>query len=195
MSATAMAAGLERIGHKWGWFLALGILLIVVGFLALGDTVAVTVISMIFFGWLLVLSAILHVVHWFRGSGQGFFLDLLGFIFDLVVGIILLTNPAVGAVALTLVLAVFFLVGGLMRIFVSELRHTASCLGDSERNHLGRAGHFALDSLAPFGILFYRPRNRYRADVPRLGVGDAGPADAQLCRLTCLKRIRTLLPA
>jgi uncharacterized membrane protein HdeD (DUF308 family) len=117
MSATAMAAGLERIGHKWGWFLALGILLIVVGFLALGDTVAVTVISMIFFGWLLVLSAVLHVVHWFRGSGEGFFLDLLGFIFDLVVGIILLTNPAVGAAALTLVLAVFFLVGGLMRIF------------------------------------------------------------------------------
>jgi len=117
MSAAAVAAGLERIGHKWGWFLALGILLIVLGFVALGDTVAVSVISMIFFGWLLIFSAILHVVHWFRGSGQSFFLDLLGFIFDLVVGIILLTNPAVGAIALTLVLAVFFLVGGLMRIF------------------------------------------------------------------------------
>ncbi len=119
MSASAMAAGLERIGHKWGWFLALGILLIVVGFLALGDTVAVTVVSVIFLGWLLVLSAVLHVLHWFRGSGQSFFLDLLGFIFDLIVGIILLTNPAVGAAALTLVLAVFFLVGGLMRIVAS----------------------------------------------------------------------------
>jgi uncharacterized membrane protein HdeD (DUF308 family) len=119
MSAAAMAAGLERIGHKWGWFLVLGILQIVLGFVALGDTVAVTVISMIFFGWLLIFSAVLHALHWFRGSGQSFFLDLLGFIFDLIVGIVLLTNPAVGAAALTLVLAVFFLVGGLMRIFAS----------------------------------------------------------------------------
>ena len=118
MSATAISAGLERMSQKWGWFLSLGILLIVLGVVALGDTVAVTVVSMIFLGWLLILSAILHAIHWFQGRRHtGFFLDLLGFIFDLVVGIILLTNPAVGAVALTLVLAVFFLVGGLMRIF------------------------------------------------------------------------------
>jgi len=119
MSATAMSPVLERIGHKWGWFLVLGIAQIVLGVIALGDTVAVTVVSMIFLGWLLILSAILHVVHWFRAREKSFFLDLLGFIFDLVVGIILLTNPGVGAVALTLVLAVFFIVGGVMRIIAS----------------------------------------------------------------------------
>jgi uncharacterized membrane protein HdeD (DUF308 family) len=50
----------------------------------------------------------------------------LGFVLDLVVGAILLSNPAVGA--LTLVLAVFFLVGGLMRAFgalSSEVPHRA----------------------------------------------------------------------
>ena len=73
MSASAMAAGLERIGHKWGWFMALGIVLIVVGFMALGDTVLVTVVSVIFLGWMLVVSAVLHILHWFRGSGQTFF--------------------------------------------------------------------------------------------------------------------------
>jgi uncharacterized membrane protein HdeD (DUF308 family) len=119
MSATAMSPVLERIGHKWSWFLVLGILLIVVGVLALGDTAAVTVISMVFLGWLLIFSAALHAVHWFRAREKSFFLDLIGFIFDLVVGIILLTNPAAGAVALTLVLAVFFLVGGFMRIIAS----------------------------------------------------------------------------
>lgn len=119
MSATAIAAGLERISHKWGWFLVLGILQIVLGVLALGDTVAVTVISIIFLGWLLILSAIFHVVHWFGGRQRSFFLDLLGFIVDLVVGIIFLTNPAAGAVTLTLVLAAFLLVGGVMRIFGS----------------------------------------------------------------------------
>jgi hypothetical protein len=88
------------------------------------------VVSMIFLGWLRIFSAVLHAVHWFRAREKSFFLDLLGFIFDLVVGIILLTNPAVG------VLAVFFLVGGLMG------------LGDPERNRRGSAGDPAVDSLA-----------------------------------------------
>src|SRR5260370_38537821 len=79
MSAVAIAAGLQRISHKWGWFLVLGILQIVLGVLALGDTVAVTVVSMIFLGWLLIFSAILHALHWFRGRERSFFLDLLGF--------------------------------------------------------------------------------------------------------------------
>ena len=119
MSAVAIAAGLERISHKWGWFLVLGILQIVLGVIALGDTVAVTVVSMIFLGWILIFSAILHALHWFRGRQRSFFLDLLGFILDLVVGFIFLTNPAAGAVTLTLALAAFLLVGGVMRIVAS----------------------------------------------------------------------------
>jgi uncharacterized membrane protein HdeD (DUF308 family) len=119
MSAVAIAAGLERISHRWGWFLVLGILQILLGVLALGDTLAVTVISMIFLGWLLILSAILHAIHWFRGRERSFFLDLLGFILDLVVGFILLTNPAAGAVTLTLVLGAFLVAGGAARIFAS----------------------------------------------------------------------------
>ncbi len=119
MSAVAIAEGMERISHRWGWFLILGILQILLGVLALGDTVAVTVISMVFLGWLLILSAILHAIHWFRGRQRSFFLDLLGFILDLVVGFIFLTNPAAGAVTLTLVLAAFLFAGGVARIFAS----------------------------------------------------------------------------
>jgi uncharacterized membrane protein HdeD (DUF308 family) len=128
MSEPVTADSLERIRERWGWFLVLGIAVIVLGVVALGDTIMVTLFSVVVLGWLLILSAIFHAVQWFRGRNQRHYLDLLGFVLDLVVGAILLSNPAVGALTLTLVLAVFFLVGGLMRAFgalSSDVPHRA----------------------------------------------------------------------
>ncbi len=87
------------------------------GFIALGDTVLVAIMSVALLGWVLILSGILHAVNWFRGREERSFLRFLSFILDLVVGVILLINPALGALTLTLVLAVFLVVGGLMRLF------------------------------------------------------------------------------
>jgi uncharacterized membrane protein HdeD (DUF308 family) len=107
----------ERLQERRGWFLLLGIVLIALGVLALGDTIMVTLLSVVFLGWLLIASAIFQAVHWFRGHEEGHLLDLFAFILDLVVGLILLSNPAGGALAITLVLAMFFMVGGVMRVF------------------------------------------------------------------------------
>ena len=43
--------------HNWGWFLAFGIGLTVLGVIAIARSVAATVVSMLFFGWLLLLAA------------------------------------------------------------------------------------------------------------------------------------------
>ena len=117
MSASVWPGTFERLGERRGWFLVLGIVLIGLGVLALGDTIMVTLVSVVFLGWLLLISAIFQAVHWLRGREERHFLDLFAFVLDFIVGLILLSNPAGGALALTLVLAVFFLVGGLMRIF------------------------------------------------------------------------------
>jgi uncharacterized membrane protein HdeD (DUF308 family) len=117
MAASLISGAFEQISGRWGWFLGLGIALVVLGFVALGDTVMVTIISVALLGWLLILSAIFHAVQWLRGRETRHYLDLLAVVLDFVVGLLLLSNPAVGAVTLTLVLAVFFLVGGLMRLF------------------------------------------------------------------------------
>jgi uncharacterized membrane protein HdeD (DUF308 family) len=117
MAASGWPGTIERIGQHRGWFLVLGISLIVIGVLALGDTVLATLVSVVFLGWLLVASAILQGVHWLRGRDERHFLDLVVFLLDFIVGLILLSNPAGGALAITLVLAAFFMVGGLMRVF------------------------------------------------------------------------------
>jgi uncharacterized membrane protein HdeD (DUF308 family) len=117
MSASVWPGTFERIQERRGWFLVLGITLMALGVLALGDTIAVTLFSVVFLGWLLIVSAIFQMVHWLRSHEERHFLDLLGFVLDLVVGLILLSSPAAGALAITLVLAAFFMIGGLMRIF------------------------------------------------------------------------------
>jgi uncharacterized membrane protein HdeD (DUF308 family) len=117
MAASETMGIFERARQRWGWVLALGIALIVLGFVALGDTELATIVSVALLGWILILSGVFHAVNWFRGREQRIYLHLLGFILDLVVGAILLSNPAVGAITVTLVLAIFLLVGGLMRLF------------------------------------------------------------------------------
>jgi uncharacterized membrane protein HdeD (DUF308 family) len=128
MSAAVWPGTFERIRERRGWLLVLGIILVGLGVLALGDTIIVTLVSVVFLGWLLIVSAIFEAVHWLRGREERHFLDLVVFILDFVVGAILISNPAGGALAITLVLAVFFLVGGLMRLFgalSSEAPHRA----------------------------------------------------------------------
>jgi uncharacterized membrane protein HdeD (DUF308 family) len=52
-----------EIIHNWGWFLAFGIGLALLGILAIVRSVAATVVSMLFFGWLLVIAAGIEIVQ------------------------------------------------------------------------------------------------------------------------------------
>jgi uncharacterized membrane protein HdeD (DUF308 family) len=117
MSGSVISRQIEHATARWGWLLGSGIALVVLGMVAFGDAIMVTVVSVALLGWLLMLSAIFHAVQWLRGREVRHFLDLVGLVLDLVVGLMLLINPALGALTLTLVLAIFFLVGGLMRLF------------------------------------------------------------------------------
>ena len=53
MSSNEFLVEASRVGHRWGWFLFVGILLLVVGAIALVLTPAATLGTVIVFGWLL----------------------------------------------------------------------------------------------------------------------------------------------
>ncbi len=112
--------GVEELKKKWGWFLALGVLLIVVGTIALGSAFLMTVFSMVLLGWLMVFGGILEAVHAFAcKKWSGFFIDLLTGLLYLVVGFMILANPAATAEVLTLLIAVFLIFGGIFRVVLS----------------------------------------------------------------------------
>src|SRR5262249_62393694 len=49
--------------HNWGWFLLFGIGLLILGIVAIVRSVAATVVSMLFFGWLLLIGAGIEIVQ------------------------------------------------------------------------------------------------------------------------------------
>lgn len=112
--------GLSNLKKNRGWYLALGILLVVVGLIAMGSSLATTLVSVVFFGWLMMFGGIAEVLHSFwRKDWGGFFVDLLGGVLYFVVGGMLVANPAASAVGITLVIAAFLIVSGLFRIFAA----------------------------------------------------------------------------
>lgn len=121
--------GVEELKRAWGWFFALGIIMIILGTIALGSSVALTLVSVVLLGILLIVAGILSAAHAFlRKKWGGFFLDLfIGFLY-LMVGTMLVGNPAEAAITLTLLIALFLLLGGVFRIVVAltvRLHHRA----------------------------------------------------------------------
>jgi uncharacterized membrane protein HdeD (DUF308 family) len=111
-----LLAGIEEIRSVWGWFLALGVLLLGLGFIALSAPWLIALSTILLFGWLLLLGGVMEVVSaaWAR-RWSGFFLHLVTGLLDGVVGLLIVSKPDRALDFFTLMLAVFFLVGGLFR--------------------------------------------------------------------------------
>jgi uncharacterized membrane protein HdeD (DUF308 family) len=115
---------IESIQHGqklWGWYLALGIVLILVGLYAIYAEGIATMASVIVLGAVVFIAGIAQIVGAFmaRGAGHVVLLLLVGAL-DIVVGLMLMEYPAVGALTITLLLAVLFVFGGIFR-FVSAM--------------------------------------------------------------------------
>lgn len=108
---------LAAIRGQWGWFLALGIALVVLGTLAIAVPLVMTISVIVFVGVLLLMAGIAEAVgsFWAR-DWSGFFLRLLEGIFYLILGFLFVTSPAEGAAAVTLVLVAFLIVVGIFRV-------------------------------------------------------------------------------
>jgi uncharacterized membrane protein HdeD (DUF308 family) len=113
---------MEALSRNWGWLLALGILMIILGVFAIAAPQVATIAVQLTLGWILVISGVAEGIHAFMARGwRGFLLELLSAILYLVVGVLLLTNPLKGALALTILLAGFLIVEGVFKI-VTALR-------------------------------------------------------------------------
>jgi len=120
MSTPILLSAFNEIRHTWGWLLALGICMIVLGVVALAIAPADTIGTLIVVGWLLVLSGIFEAVHGFEARrSHSMFLHLIGGVLGGLVGLLVVTHPAAGALAWTLLFASFLTVIGLFRIIAA----------------------------------------------------------------------------
>jgi uncharacterized membrane protein HdeD (DUF308 family) len=122
MATSPMIFEFDRLRHRWGWLLTLGIVMGFLGIVALFMIPAATLGTVLVLGWLLVISGIIEAVQAFRvRRWGGMFLHLIGGILGILVGLLVVTHPVAGALAWTMLFASFFTVIGIFRL-VTALR-------------------------------------------------------------------------
>jgi uncharacterized membrane protein HdeD (DUF308 family) len=120
MARRVLRHELEAIRGNWGWILALGIILVLIGTVAIAMPLAASLASAVAFGALFLAGGVAQLVgaFWTR-DWSGFFLNLLVGVLYLVVGVLFLRHPGEAMVAVTLILACGFMISGLFRIIGS----------------------------------------------------------------------------
>jgi uncharacterized membrane protein HdeD (DUF308 family) len=108
------------ITEKWGWFLALGIVLIIAGLAGIAFPLASTIAAKILLGWLFLIGGMMMILHAFQvPSWQAFLWELLIGILYVVAGGYLAFFPLTGLLTLALVLVILFVVEGVFEIIMA----------------------------------------------------------------------------
>ena len=105
------------VHEHWRLFLIEGILLVLLGIVAIIVPAFASLVTALFIGWLFLISGVVGLVTtlWMR-SAPGFWWSLLSAVLAIIAGVLLIGWPVSGVLSLTLVLIVFFIVEGVATI-------------------------------------------------------------------------------
>jgi uncharacterized membrane protein HdeD (DUF308 family) len=105
---------------KWGWIVALGIVYVVAGFVALGSIVTATVASVFVVGVMMIVSGVAELINAFQIKSWGKFLiwAMLGVLY-IIAGFVTFENPLFAALLLTLMLGASLAASGVVRIILA----------------------------------------------------------------------------
>jgi uncharacterized membrane protein HdeD (DUF308 family) len=136
-----LVAGISRIvgiffdPSSWGWKLAAGILCLIAGLAVLSNPLWSTTLAstwlVVIVGFLAMLQGVAGLVVALQGGGWGMgALSVVGILF----GLFLVINPLMGVATLTLVLAIFMLIGGVGAVIQAfRMRGEAAAARQSRR--------------------------------------------------------------
>jgi len=105
---------------KSGWIVALGVVYLLAGFVALGSVVMATVASVLIVGVMMIIAGVAEVFSAFQIKSWGKFLlwVLLGVLY-IIAGFVTFENPLLAAALLTLILGASLVASGIMRIVLA----------------------------------------------------------------------------
>jgi uncharacterized membrane protein HdeD (DUF308 family) len=119
----------ESLHAHWVIFLIEGIVLIILGLMAVAVPMLATLAVAILIGWLLLVSGLLGLITsiWMRRA-PGFLWSLLSAILGIAAGVVLLWWPVSGALSLTVILTAFLTVEGILSVMYA-LEHKRDLSG------------------------------------------------------------------
>jgi uncharacterized membrane protein HdeD (DUF308 family) len=133
------------IHAHWKLVLAQGIVMMVLGFLAVAEPNVATIAVGIFVGWLFFIGGIFRAMSVWQSRGiPGFAWSLLTALLAIVLGLILIFRPLAGVLTLTMVLIAFFILEGI----------TAIVLAVQHREHLWSWGWVLFSGIVDLLLAF-----------------------------------------
>jgi len=118
--------------EHWVMFLVEGLVLLALGFLAILIPPLATLGVTILFGWLFLISGVIGLIatFWAR-QAPGFWWSLVSAVLGIGAGLVLLVSPASGAISLTLILIVFFVIEGIASVMyaLDHRQQLSGCWG------------------------------------------------------------------
>ena len=133
MNRPGDASQLQSLGstlrEHWVLFLVEGIVLLGLGFLAILLPPRATLGITILLGWLFLISGVTGLIasFWAR-QAPGFWWSLVSAVLGIGAGLVLLVSPGSGALSLTLILIVFFVIEGVASVMYA-LEHRQQLTG------------------------------------------------------------------
>jgi uncharacterized membrane protein HdeD (DUF308 family) len=116
----------ETLRGRWKWFVGVGVLLVIVGLIALANAVDATLITTVIVGIALVFGGAMQIVGAWAAegsTGRRILMAVLGVVY-IIVGFNLIADPLAGTVALAIVVALFLIIDGVLRIFSALVPET-----------------------------------------------------------------------
>lgn len=117
---------LDELETNWGWLLALGILWITLGTIAVVAPFAAGLALELLLGAIFAVGGFAQMFQAWRGGWRRFSLMFLGGFLAATLGILLIVYPLQGILTLTLLLGGYFVVDGVVRIawaFQTRVKH------------------------------------------------------------------------
>lgn len=114
---TLQAAMRDTVKRHSTWYLVQAVLLTLTGVLALVFPILSSVAIIFMLGWLLIISGVFQAISLIGASKvPHFWLQLISVALSFLIGVLFLTRPGAGLLTLTLLLLVFFMIGGIAKI-------------------------------------------------------------------------------
>jgi uncharacterized membrane protein HdeD (DUF308 family) len=124
----SLGHAIHAISGKWGWFVALGVADLILGGIASTNLFAANLVSVLFIGAAILAAGILQIVHAFMaGNIRGFLFWLLGGVMYGAAGAIILYDPILASLSLSLAAGIFLVLAGIFRTWAGF--HTRPAAG------------------------------------------------------------------
>jgi uncharacterized membrane protein HdeD (DUF308 family) len=127
MTATTNDPGPHSLGDsvralraKWGWIVALGVIFMIAGVIALGSVVMATVSAVLIVGIMMIMAGVAEIIAAFNVKDWGKFAlwMLLGLLY-VGAGVICIIDPLAAALVLTLMVGAALVIGGILRMVLA----------------------------------------------------------------------------